>query len=676
MQDSVRSAVGSVDGPGEASAGHAHADCCHEHDVASKGSRGLLEAGVLLASAMGVAWLSVPTGFVGDAIVGGLAIGSVLLSGWPIGRLAWRALRRQQFDMHVLVIVAVGGALLTLQWLEAASTMWLFALSLWLEARQLERARSSVRTSMTSLQPDVAHRIVPHPPSSSTHSEARAPQTEDVPCRDLQVGDQVVVRPGERVPTDGRVVHGESRIDQSSLTGESAAVPKGPGDPLFGGSLNQDGILRIEITNTERDSLVGQIEETLRRSSSSPASMQRFMDRFARWYTPTVVAIAVVVATIPPWVESGFGAIDFQIWGGWFHRGLVLLVIACPCALLISTPFVIFSGLHRAARRGLIVKGGQFLEEAGKIDALAFDKTGTLSMGTPRLRRVVCGDSLTRSAAWGIALALERDSDHPLAQSLRVAAPADHGPSPVVHQLEIDRGFGIRGEIQGTRYVLASPRYFETNPREWSDAVALGCQEESDCSVALLADDRSILAAFFFEDSLRPEGVDALRRCRQLGVRSISILTGDRQGVACRVQNELRADSCQSDLLPLQKRDAVERFAREYPHMAFVGDGVNDAVALQAAPIGIAFGQHASQLALNVADVVVLVDNLQRVGDLLVVGQWTRRRLAQNIAFVLGLKVGAALLAVGGYAPMWLAVLADVGATLLVIGNGLRGPRW
>lgn len=647
--------------------------CCSNRPSNSLPSTTLLLAALLLALTLAVALSQGP-----PAAVALLSVTTVCLAGWRVTRAAWHALTVRQLDMHVLVVLAVLGALLTAQWLEGAATMWLFALSIWLESWQLERARNSVEQSLQEHQPAMAHRIVGQRQSDvgaegvMDRSTAAQPFTENVPSEYLQRGDHVVVRPGERVPADGVVLRGQSSVDQSLVTGESLPTDKRQGDTLYGGTLNQDGILEICITNRERESLVAQIAEVLRQSNSAPGATQRFMDQFARWYTPAVVFAAATVAVLPPLLMQWQGSAGPLVWAEWFHRGLVLLVISCPCALLISTPFTIFAGLHRAARRGLIVKGGQFLEAAGQLNSLAFDKTGTLTIGAPQLRRIVAARDWTNNQVLGIAAALERDSDHPLAATLRQAASQSNVVDSTADGVEVLRGFGIRGYVDGRAYLLTSPRYLQDFPRPISAHLDEAIRAELNCSVALLANEEMVVAAFFFEDALRPEAIGAIARLRQLGIGSVSLLTGDRQVSAQKIHQQLGTDQVQADLLPLQKREAIVQLARNHPHMAFVGDGVNDAPALQAAPMGIAFGQNASQLALHAADVVVLVTNLERLADFIAIGQRTRRRLWQNIVIVLIIKAIAVMLAIGGYAPMWLAVLADVGATLLVIFNGGR----
>ncbi|MDA0661062.1 MAG: cation-translocating P-type ATPase, partial [Planctomycetota bacterium] len=512
---------------------------CHHPSISRWPSPILRLAAGLLTLAVAVAVLQGP-----PVAVALLSVGAVCFAGWQVTVAAWKALISGRLDMHVLVVLAVAGALLTSQWLEAAATMWLFAISIWLESWQLDRARRSVEQSFQAHEPPMAHRIVAHDRPrvvsgvAGNQSETTQTLTEDVPGAALQKGDRIVVRPGERIPTDGIVLRGQSSVDQSLVTGESLPIDKSPGDTLYGGTLNQDGILEISITNCERDSLVAQIAEVLRRSNSAPGATQRFMDQFARWYTPAVVLAAVTVAVLPPFLTQVGERLGPDLWTEWFRRGLVLLVISCPCALLISTPFTIFAGLHRTARRGIIVKGGQFLEAVGQLDAIAFDKTGTLTIGTPQLKRIVAATGWTNQQILGIAATLERDSDHPLAATLRNAASQTNTVESTAEGVQVLRGFGVRGQVNGQPYLLTSPRYLQEFPRSMPAQIDEAIHAESNCSVALLANQEMVVAAFFFEDQLRPEAIHSLARLRQLGIGKIALLTGDRQATAKQIHQQ------------------------------------------------------------------------------------------------------------------------------------------
>lgn len=599
-----------------------------------------------------------------------LAIAATLVAGMPVVRAASRAVKLGALDMNALMTLAAGGALATGEYFEAATAMFLFGVSLWLEGASLDHTRRAVR-SLVEMVPLLAHQL-------------GSDGVCDVPAADLRPGDRVLVKPGERIPCDGSVQRGESSVNQAPITGESLPCDKQPGDTVYAGTLNGEGSLEVKADRNADESTLAHVARLVEQAQQSRSPTERFVDRFARRYTPAVIALAVAVAAIPPLLATwGIAWAATHPADEWLHRGLVLLVIACPCALVISTPVTIVCGLHAAARRGILIKGGQFLEQAGRIECIAFDKTGTLTTGRPEVVAIVPAPGLTEFDVLGAAAALESHSEHPLAQAI-VAAARQRGMTwDEPSGFAATRGFGVKGELNGTTWHVGSPRYFINCRLADADAVRTFVHDVTavtPTTVALVGNSGIVVGALLLADPARADASTAIAELRRLGVRRMVLLTGDAEAVAAIVSKAVGIDAWRADLLPEDKVDEVRRLATEHPRLAMVGDGVNDAPAMAAASIGISLGTQASDAALETADVAVLSSHVGRLADLIRLGRRTHRLLAQNIALALSLKLGVLVLAVLGpaeLARLWLAVAADVGASLLVIGNGmrlLRGP--
>ena len=608
---------------------------------------------LLLSAALARLWLGETT-----TAVAGLAVGAAIVSGIPVVRAAARALRARVLDMNVLMTIAAVGAVAIGDCFEAATAMFLFAISIWLESFSMDRARRAVQT-LIELAPAVAHRL---------DGEA----SSDVDVAELRVGDRVLVKPGERIPVDGAVVAGASAVNQAPVTGESMPVEKEPGDGVFAGSLNGEGSLEVRVGRTADSSTLAHIARLVAQTQGSPAPTERFIHGFARRYTPAVILLAFSVAFVMPllgWLGmAGASATEAS---EWFHRGLVLLVIACPCALVISTPVTIVSGLFGAARRGLLIKGGAHLENAGRIDGLALDKTGTLTTGTPQVVGVEPLDSRTADEVLSVAARLERHSEHPLAEAI-VAAAARRGlTGGEVADFSALRGFGIRGRIDGQTVYVGSPRLFREQ-QIGTDSEVEKAIEEADGTLALVGTAEALWGVIRLADPARPDAAAAVAELKRIGIRPVVMLSGDRPATARHLAETLGIDEVHAGLLPEDKVACVRRLAARYPHLAMVGDGVNDAPALAAAHLGIALGAQSSDTALETADVVVMTPQLGRLGELVRLGRRCRRILAENITLALSIKAIVLLLAVAGLATMWMAVAADVGASILVTFNGMR----
>ena len=576
-----------------------------------------------------------------------LALAATLLGGLPTLRKGWIALRRLALNIHLLMSLAVLGAIALGQWPEAAMVVWLFGLAEMIEALSLARARRAIQ-ALGALAPEQA--LVQ---GADGHWHVR-------PIEGVAVGTRLRVRPGERVALDGVVLAGESSVDEAAITGESMAVAKLVGDTLLAGSVNGQGLLEFEVTSAKGHTLLDRMAASVQLAQAQRAPTQAFIDRFARVYTPIVVLGAVLLAVLPPLL----GGLDYNTW---FYRALVLLVIACPCALVISTPVTVVSGLTAAARRGILIKGGLYLEQARHLKNIALDKTGTVTEGRPRLTDVLPLAGLGAEEVLRLAASLEALSSHPAAAAVRAAHA---GPLAEVHDFLSLPGRGVQGRIDGVAYSLGSPR--------WLGSVALqeGLEAQGKTVMVLVGAENQPLGLLAVADTLREHSAEAIAGLRAQGL-NVSLLSGDNQRAVATIaaQLGLPAAHAQAELLPEQKLKAIATL-RETGPVAMVGDGVNDAPALARADIGIAMGAAGTAVAIETADVALMQDDLRRLPELIALSRHTGAVLMQNIGLALGLKLGVLALTLAGHGSLWLAVFADAGASLLVVLNGLRLLRW
>jgi len=578
-----------------------------------------------------------------------------LVGGVPIARRGWRALRASRtLDMNVLMVAAAVGAAAIDQWEEAAAVVVLFSLAETLEAFTADRARSAIASLLT---------LAPQTALVYRHGEEIV-----IPTDAILAGDVVVVRPGERIPVDGDVREGRSSVNQSAVTGEPMPVEKGPGDPVFGGSVNTHGTFEVLASRPASESTLAHIGRLIEEAETQRAPVQRFVDRFAAVYTPAVAIGALLVAAVPPLLGS-----DFRTW---FYRALALLVIACPCALVISTPVTMVAALARAARAGILIKGGQYLEALAAAPALAIDKTGTLTTGQPRVGSVLSADGLDPSQVLRIAAALESRSEHPIASAILRRARDEDIAVPRPEAAEAVPGGGVTGGVEGQRYLLGSPEFVTANgvdPGPLADriGVARGRGE----TTVLLADARRVLGLITVSDVERVGAAEAVDALHRLGVRPIVLLTGDASGAAATVAASVGVDSVQAGLLPQQKVDAVTALRQRHGHVIMVGDGINDAPALAAATVGVAMGAAGSDAALEAADVALMRDDLSLLPDAIGLSRRAMRVIRQNVVLALAIKGVFLTLALVGRTTLWLAVFADMGVSLLVIANGLTVLR-
>ena len=586
---------------------------------------------------------------------------AVLLGGLPTLRKGWVALRSLTLNIHLLMSLAVIGALVLGQWPEAAMVVWLFGLSEMLEALSLARARDAIR-ALGALAPETAWVRLPDG------------QWTEQPSGAVPLGAVLRIRAGERVPLDGQVIEGLSSVNEAALTGESVPVPKQPGDSLLAGSVNELGLLLMTVTAAKGQTLLDRMAQAVQEAQAQRAPTQRFVDRFARVYTPIVVAAAGLLALLPPLV---LGA----PFGPWVYKALVLMVVACPCALVISTPVTVVSALTAGARRGLLIKGGLFLEQAHQLRSIALDKTGTLTEGRPALVGQTSLGALDDAGLLRHAASLDAGSRHPLALALLEAADAQDLTLLPLTGFETLPGRGVRASLEGTAWQLGNETLAgELGARDAGTDAAARTWSEAGCSVLWLL--RQTPAGWRCEgllalrDRLRGHSSGAVTALQARGIQ-VHMLSGDQRGAALAAARELGLpeSQVQAPLLPEQKLDAIARL-RERGLVAMVGDGVNDAPALARADIGIAMGAAGTATALETADIALMQDDLRRLPELVDLSRDCNRVLWQNIALALGLKAVVLALTLAGLGSLWLAVLADAGAALLVVLLGLRLLRW
>jgi Zn2+/Cd2+-exporting ATPase len=570
-------------------------------------------------------------------------------------RKALAALRVRALDINVLMLVAAAGAVALDQWSEAASVVFLFALAQTLEARTLERARTAVRALM-----DLA----------PTDALVRGPGGDRrVDIDQVAPGMVLVVRPGEKIPLDGRVVAGQSAVNQAPVTGESLPAEKSVGDEVFAGTINGRGALDVRVTRLRRDSTLARIIHLVERAQAQRAPAQTFVERFARIYTPCVLLLAVALAILPPLVAGAS-------WHTWIYRALVLLVVSCPCALVISTPVSIVAALAGAARKGVLIKGGAHLEKAARVRCVAFDKTGTLTHGTPKVIAVLPleGNGHTpASTVVALAASVEQRSHHPIARAIidyAAAAGIDVRPGDRVQSLD---GRGAEGSVSGAEVVLGNHRLFEER-RLCTPEVhrLLDAASAAGRTPVLVARDGVPVGIIEVADQLRETGRDMLRLLKRQGVDAVVMLTGDGAATATRIARELGVDEVRAELLPEDKVKAVDELRRRFGPVAMVGDGVNDAPALASADVGIAMGVAGSDAALETADVALMADELLKIPYALRLSRATMRNIQANLAISIVMKAAFVALAVGGWATLWMAIVADTGASIVVIANALR----
>jgi Cd2+/Zn2+-exporting ATPase len=584
-------------------------------------------------------------------VVAIVALVSILSGGLGTYKKGWIALKNLNLNINALMSIAVTGAVLIGQWPEAAMVMFLFTVAELIEAKSLDRARNAIGGLM-QLTPEVA-----------TVRDASG-QWLEMAAKIIELGAIVRVKPGERVALDGEVVSGNSTIDQAPITGESLPVEKAIGDKVFAGTINQSGSLEYRVTAAANNSTLARIIHAVEAAQGSRAPTQRFVDSFSRIYTPAVFLFALGVAIIPPLFMGA-------AWFDWIYRALVLLVVACPCALVISTPVTIVSGLAAAARKGILVKGGVYLEMGHKLDYLALDKTGTLTHGKPVQTDYVLLDPAAAELAPAIAASLAGRSDHPVSQAIAKAAEPGAN-SREVSAFEALAGRGVRGEVNGQVYHLGNHRLVEElglcSPQLEAQLDAL---EQQGKSVVLLLNAAGPLALFAVADTVKDSSREAIRQLHELGVKTL-MLTGDNPHTARAIAEQVGIDSAEGNLMPADKLQAIEALYGKGHRVGMVGDGINDAPALARAEIGFAMAAAGTDTAIETADVALMDDDLRKIPAFIQLSRRTSAVLKQNIYLALIIKAIFLAMTFVGVATMWMAVFADMGVSLLVVFNGLR----
>jgi Cd2+/Zn2+-exporting ATPase len=580
-------------------------------------------------------------------------LAAVLSAGWLVLPRAWFALRRLSPDMNLLMTIAVGGAIAIGEWFEAGAVYFLFALSLMLEAWSVGRARRAVEALM-ELAP-LSVRVLQNDESI----------TEVTPGEVLP-GSRFLVRPGERLPLDGRVVAGSSEVNQAPITGESRPVAKGPDAEVFAGTINGDGSLEVVSTKPAGDTTLARIIRMVSEAQSRRSPSERWVEKFARIYTPAVLALAVVVLVVPPVIAGAS-------WSEWLYRALVLLVISCPCALVISTPVSIVAALTASARQGVLVKGGVYMEAPAKLRAVAFDKTGTLTRGRPQVLALVPLNGHTEEELLSRAAALESHSEHPLARA--IVSHANERSIAVTHveEFQIFKGKGATARLDGREFWLGSHRYLEERGQETPEVHTRAAElSRSGHSVVAVGNAEHVCGLIALGDAVRSEAKSTIDRSRSAGVERIVMLTGDNRDTAAAIANETGVDEFYAELLPEDKVRIIEKLVTDLETVAMVGDGVNDAPAMARASIGIAMGAAGSDAAIEAADIALMSDELSKLPWLIRHSRRTLRIVKENITVSIAVKVLFVVLTFAGYASLWAAIAADMGVSLLVIFNALR----
>jgi len=576
---------------------------------------------------------------------------AIVIGGTSIFKTGLRNLVRFEFDMKTLMTIAIIGAAIIGEWREGAVVVFLFAVSEALEAYSMNKARQSIRQLM-----DIA------PPSAVVK---RGDAFVQLPTEDIIVGDILIVKPGQKIAMDGAVLTGSSTVNQAAITGESVPVVKKIGDNVFAGTLNEEGALEVTVTKLVGDTTIAKIIHLVEDAQAEKAPSQKFVDKFAKYYTPAIIVIAILVAIIPPLLGGD--------WSTWIYQGLAVLVVGCPCALVVSTPVAIVTAIGNAARQGVLIKGGIHLEETGRLDVIAFDKTGTLTKGYPEVTDFIVSDEVAQEPLLSAIAAVESMSQHPLAKAV-VDYAHQHGAQKVaVSNFQSVTGKGAYAEIDGmTTYIgsLSWAQELSSLPDAMlQQAASLQRQGKSVMAIVTGTEFSGLLAV---ADPIRAESRSVLEQLKSIGIRHTVMLTGDHQVTAEAIAAELGVTDVRAGLMPEDKLTAIKQLSDEYGRVAMVGDGINDAPALAAASVGIAMGGAGTDAALETADIALMADDLGKLPYTMKLSRKTLRIIKENIMFALGLKIIALLLIIPGWLTLWIAIFADMGATLLVVLNSLR----
>ncbi|MCM2677319.1 heavy metal translocating P-type ATPase [Alkalicoccobacillus plakortidis] len=588
----------------------------------------------------------------GDNLVTVLAFAtSMVVGGYSLFKQGLINLSRLQFDMRTLMTIAVIGAAIIGEWTEGAIVVILFAISEALERFSMDRARQSIRSLM-----DIA-------PKEALIK--RNGQEMTVRVEEIAIGDVMIVKPGQKLAMDGVVVAGHSSVNQAAITGESIPVEKHQNDDVFAGTLNEEGLLEVRVTKHVEDTTISKVIQLVEDAQAERAPSQAFVDRFAKYYTPAIILVAALVAILPPLFMAGD-------WQTWIYQGLAVLVVGCPCALVISTPVAIVTAIGNAAKHGVLIKGGVYLEEAGSLKAIAFDKTGTLTKGVPAVTDLSIVADIDKNDLLKIVAALESRSQHPLASAIVKKAEEEHVlyKNVNVENFSSITGKGVTGVIDGETYFIGSPKLFEDKIKEQSEVIKQ--LQDQGKTVMVVGTGQTILALIAVADEVRDSSRSVISALHEIGIRTTIMLTGDNKGTAQAIAGQIGLTDVKAELMPEDKLSYMKEFKKKHGKVAMIGDGVNDAPALAASTVGIAMGGAGTDTALETADIALMGDDLQKLPYTVKLSRRALTIIKQNITFSLGIKLLALMLVVPGWLTLWIAILADVGATLLVTANGLR----
>lgn len=576
---------------------------------------------------------------------------SMVIGGYSLFKQGLLNLTRLQFDMRTLMTIAVIGAAIIGEWTEGAIVVILFAISEALERFSMDRARQSIRSLMD---------IAPKEALIKRHGQEMTVNVEDI-----QIGDFMIVKPGQKLAMDGVVVSGHSSVNQSAITGESIPVEKRVEDEVFAGTLNEEGLLEVRVTKQVKDTTLSKVIQLVEDAQAERAPSQAFVDTFAKYYTPAIILVAVLVAVLPPLFMGGE-------WQTWIYQGLAVLVVGCPCALVISTPVAIVTAIGNAAKHGVLIKGGVYLEEIGALKAIAFDKTGTLTNGVPVVTDFVEVSDVNRGELLAIVAALESNSQHPLASAIVRKAEEEQALDRNLKVTDFTSitGKGLKGIVGGVTYYVGSPGLFEDRVADHMERIQP--LQEQGKTVMVLGTEKLILALIAVADEVRESSRSVISALHENGIRRTIMLTGDNKGTAHAIAKDIGITNVRAELMPEDKLTQVKQLQAEFGKVAMIGDGVNDAPALAASTVGIAMGGAGTDTALETADIALMGDDLKKLPYTVKLSRRALSIIKQNITFSLGIKLLALMLVVPGWLTLWIAILADVGATLLVTANGLR----
>lgn len=580
---------------------------------------------------------------------------AISIGGISIFKVGFANLLKFEFDMKTLMTVAIIGAALIGEWKEAAVVVFLFAISEALETYSMNKARNAI-TQLMEIAPTTATVVY----ERDGHIVDCEMETEHI-----QIGDLLRIKPGQKIAMDGEVIEGSSTVNEASITGESLPVSKTCGNVVFAGTINEQGSLLVRVTKRVEDSTLAKIIHLVEEAQSQKAPSQKFVDQFAKYYTPLIMVVALLVAIVPSIITGN--------WQEWVYQGLAVLVVGCPCALVISTPVAIVTAIGNAARQGVLIKGGAYLEELSRVRTIAFDKTGTLTKGQPEVKNIEVTSSISEDELIAIVASVEKNSQHPLARSILNEAFKRNIHVTSAEYFQSVTGKGAYGIVKGEKLFVGSSSWIaETVAPIRNDLQQIiNSWANEGHSIIMAANEREIIGVISVSDSIREDALVTIEQLRQIGIEETVMLTGDSEPTALAIASQLGGIQVYASLLPQEKLLKIEQL-KERAVVAMVGDGVNDAPALAKANIGIAMGGAGTDIALETADIALMGDDLTKISETIKLSKKTLRIIKENITFALGLKLIALLLVIPGWLTLWIAIFADIGATLLVVLNSLR----